>query len=494
MCFLLPQGENAEAILNLQRGSGVARSTETVTTRPVPMFISELPLPEQHDSHAGDNVPSNNGPLPFFNANAHDQSLGSKNTPRRSLGPSAGTVDQRESPSPSRSRHRTDSAMTRSRGQDEGTTSGSEGGVLDVGSDSRKSDTIERHGGRDINTPLEIGHTFCGWQSPLRHKEGSGGSGSVDGIGVVSRGDVTKGPTPVGSIRGENNHARDGEEKENTPPTKRRFDGRNDSDSDVGVGGGSGSDDGGAAITSSIYNLFTAVQLEVDDRRGKSHHDSGSITPPRPKKQDSSLGRNCATEDFNVHAEPGPSAVDLASTMTPQGCPAMAVAGIQAHGNHFDVPSVKLSFAARGSFPFSSAAQHPDTDADVAFRRHLHSRDAGFAGKNFGDSILGEVNEGPSAAVGSHDWSVRVGCDSYGGVGADAAAARSGRKYPGSAGSSSATFDGSVFHAAMCGKDDPNAPGHGSCGVLSPNLLPATPSPLSLDRRAYHPMQCWMGL
>lgn len=362
-----------------------------------------------------------------------------------------------------RKKRRTGSKAVGSGSKGQGDSGGSEDGGLGVGKDDpREPGPIESRGGHEVNVRRRSGRTFCGWQRPLRQTDGSDESGSTGGVGVLGQGKAGKGPTPVFTKRDESNHTRDDEGDWVSALTMRKFDGRNDSDS----GGGSSS--------------------------------SVPTTTPLTRKQDIGPGRSYATEDFGGHAESGSSVVDLASTMAPQGCPAMvAMTGSQAPTNHSGAPSVKLSFAAKGSFPLSYVAQQSDMDVDVAFRRPLHNRDVEFAGKNFGDSILGEcgVTEDPGATVGGHDWSVREACDNYGGEGgADGVAARGEGKDPGSAGLSSSSSDGYASTATLCGKDVPKASGRGFGGVLSPNQLPSTPSPLSLDRPAYHSMQCLMGL
>ena len=394
-----------------------------------------------------------------LNEKANGQNLCSAHTPRLDISTGGGGQRKGASLRSSRKKRYTSSQTVSSgrKGQDD--SSSSEGDDLGVGNDPRKPGPIESRGGHEVNVRRRSGRTFCGWQRPLRKKDRSGESSSGGGVGVVNQGKVTKGPTPVFTKHDEGNHTRHDEGGGVTAMTMRKFDGRNDSDS----GGGSS---------------------------------SVSTTTLLPRKQDISLGRSYATEDFSGHAESESSVIDLTSAMPPKGCPAMAMTGSQAPGNHFDAPSVKLSFAAKGTLSLSSVAQPSDMDVDVAFRRPLHNCDVEFAGKNFGDSILGEcgVTEGPNATVGSHEWSVREGCGSFGGGSADAVATRGGRKDPGSTGANSTSFDGSALTATLCGKDVPRASGRGFGGVLSPNQLPSTPSPLSLDRPAYHSMQCLLGL
>ena len=453
--FLLPQGENAEAILNLQPRSSVARRAEI--TSQTTISTSEQALSENPDSHLSEIPSSNASPMAFLNEKAAGQDLGRAHIPQ--LGTSTGGDGQRKGASlrSSRKKRCTGSNMASSERQDQGDSGGSEDGNLGVGNDARKPGPIETRSDLEVNVRRRSASTFCGWQRPLRQANGSNESESSGSVGVVSQGQVTKRLAPVFTKKDESNH--DDEGGEITALAIRKFDGRSDS------GGGGGS--------SSI-----------------------STTTPLSRKQGISLGRNYLTEAFSGHSESNSSATDLASTMPLHGCPAVSTTSSQAPANHANVPSVKLSFSAKGSYPLSSVAQQSDMDVDVAFRRPLHNRDVEFAGKNFGDSILGEcgVSEGPSATVGSHDWSIREGCDSYGGGGADYTTTRDGRKDPVSTGLNSTSFDGSASTATLCGKDVPKASGRGFGGVLSPNQLPSTPSPLSLDRPAYHSMQCLMGL
>lgn len=462
LCLLLRQGANAEAILKLQPNVSFARRTEIATKTPTPP--SEQPLSNHSDSHPGDIASSNNSPLTFLNEKHNgdnDQNLlGSANTPQLAASSTGGGGQRKGATRRStRKKRRPGSKMVGSGRVGQGNSGGSEGGDLGVGNDARKPGPIESRGGREVTVRRRGGGTFCGWQRLLRNTDGSGGSDGSGGVSVAGQGEVTMGTGRVFANRDESNRTRDDEEEGFTALTTRNLNGRNYS----GSGGGSS---------------------------------SVSTTTPLPWRQDMSLGRSYGTEDFSGRAESGSSVVDLASTMVPQGCPAMAATGSQVPGNQIDAPSVKPSFAARGSFASSSVAQHSDMDVDVAFRRPLHNRDAEFAGKNFGDSILGEcgVTEGPGATTRTHDWSVREGCDSYAGGGADAVAVRGGRKDPGSTGLNSTSFDGSALTATLCGKDVPKPSGRGFGGVLSPNQLPSTPSPLSLDRPAYHSMQCLMGL
>lgn len=455
--FLLSQGENAEAILNLQPRSSVARRAEIASQTPI--SASKQPLSEHPDSHRSDSPSSSTSPLTSLNEKTTGQNLGRTHRPQ--LGTSTGRDGQRKGASLRLSREKrcTGSKMVGSGRKDQGDSGGSEDGDLVVGNDARKPGPIESRGDNKVNVRRRSARTFCGWQRPLWQADGINESGNSGSVGVVSKGEVTKSPTPDFTKHAEGNHTQHDEGGEVSSLTIRKFDGRNDSDS--------------GGVSSTI-----------------------STTTPMSRKQGISLGQSYLTEAFSGHAESSSSTIDLASTMPSHGCPAVATTSSQAPANHFNAPSVKLSFAAKGSYSLPSVAQQSDMDVDVAFRRPLYNRDVEFAGKNFGDSILGECSfsEDPSATVGSHDWNVREGCDSYGGGGADDMATRDGRKDLVNTGLNSTSFDGSAPIATLCGKDVPKTSGRGFGGVLSPNQLPSTPSPLSLDRPTFHSMQCLMGL
>ncbi|CAM9977892.1 unnamed protein product, partial [Ectocarpus sp. 12 AP-2014] len=315
--------------------------------------------------------------------------------------------------------------------------------------------------------PDNARHSFCGWQSPRGQANGGHRVGGGVGRGSSSAGEnVAFGKRQDCRAYGWDRS-----------PTKRRQDG----------GGSSGR---GVDESTSIQNLLTAVQLEIEDRRSTTAELCSETCMPNP------LRTPCAARTATID----PPSVPIPDQLPP---PPLVAPTIQAslpavpNNNHSaaDPTSLRLVFASSTdalqplsppkqvgvnvgtptrSSPFTSSH-----DAEVEGKKF-----GSFDVKNFGDSLLGSggdgaMDHGDTTREGQGRGSVPSSTD--GSTWASSAAQLGNDMVTKSFGSGGGC-GGAAAAALLLSFPDPE-PGQPRGGVISPNrVLPLTPSPLSLDR------------
>ncbi|CAM9858460.1 unnamed protein product, partial [Ectocarpus sp. 4 AP-2014] len=313
--------------------------------------------------------------------------------------------------------------------------------------------------------PENARHSFCGWQSPRGYANGGHGVG-----GGVGRGSSSSAGENAAFGKRQDCRAYGWERS----PTKRRQDG----------GGGSG---GGVDESTSIQNLLTAVQLEIDDRRSTSAELCSESFMPNLLRTPW-VARTATIDPPSV---PIPDPLSLPPLVAPTiqaSLPAVP------NNNHSaaDPTSLRLAFASSTDAlqPLSPPKQvGVNMGTPTRSSPFTSSRDAEVEGKkfgsfdvkNFGDSLLGSggdaaMDHGDTKREGQGRGSVPSSAD---GSTRASSAAQLGNdmvtKAFGSGGGCGAA-------ALLLSFPDPE-PGQPRGGVLSPNwVLPLTPSPLSLDR------------
>ncbi|CAB1097113.1 unnamed protein product [Ectocarpus sp. CCAP 1310/34] len=313
--------------------------------------------------------------------------------------------------------------------------------------------------------PENARHSFCGWQSPRGHANGGHGVG-----GGVGRGNSSAG---VAFGKRQDRRAYGWERS----PTKRRQDG----------GGGSG---GGVDKSTSIQNLLTAVQLEIEDRRSTSAELCSETFMPNPLR--TPWAARTATSD--PPSVPIPDPLPLPPLVAPTihaSLPAVP------NNNHSatDPTSLRLVFSSSTDAlqPLSPPKQvGVNVGTPTRSSPFTSSRDAEVEGKkfgsfdvkNFGDSLLGSGGDGAM-----DHWDTKRDGQGRGSVPSSAdgstrasSAAQLGNDMVTRAFGSGGGCGGAAAAALLLPFPDPEPEQPGG-GVTSPDrALPLTPSPLSLDR------------
>lgn len=365
--------------------------------------------------------------------------------------------------------------------------------------------------------------TFCGWQRPLLSKNGRGRDprdcvspdenyGENDKIaGDTASCFETAVKNYTNSVTGcvDTDNSRNGGYNEDTAllqpttPGRRKFNGR--------TGGNEES------TTGSIAHLLTVIQHEIeDDRRGQQHPEWDTSPLASRGRQ----GCSHAVQDNGSSGFPGghtlyavePLVVPGHQTHNRKGHREVHMGG----ANESDGSPTKLAFAnMKASYSPSSHTVSPPQGHGNSCRDFSPgltngysplrnpSRAAEFARKNFGDSLLADTL---GASMCSNEWNLggsRWTRDGDGNSAADTAGTGNcrdtGREKAGPR-SCTAYFDVSAASSneALIDKDtrraSENCSSRGSGGEWSPDLLPPTPSPLSLYRLAYHTTPSTLGL
>lgn len=254
----------------------------------------------------------------------------------------------------------------------------------------------------------------------------------------------------------------------------------------------------GDSGATAVRHLFAAAKFEVEGHRGKHRQDHHATTPQPARKCNSSNGRMHAAQGNYLHVDSGCRVVDSLSPSARQRPPLMGVANNHACADHCDASSVKLTFTTRAMVQFAPLLQQSEGDVDTPLRRPFRPHDVKFEEKNFGDSILGDYrgSESLCTAGGSHDRCFSTGStigDGHSGhpVGIGGAwtsySDSAWRSRTPSFFSASPSSD-----AAFCGTDVRNSCRPGG-GGMSPEALPLTPSPLSLNRSALYSITSLLG-
>ncbi|CBN77206.1 Heat Shock transcription factor [Ectocarpus siliculosus] len=329
-----------------------------------------------------------------------------------------------------------------------------------------------RGGGGGGKTSLRLNpenarHSFCGWQSPRGHANGGHGVGGGVGRGSSSIGEnVAFGKRQDCRVYGWERS-----------PTKCRQDG--------GGGGGRGVDE-----STSIQNVLTAAQLEIEDRRSTSAELCSKNVIPNPLRTPW-VARTATIDPPSV---PIPDPLPLPPLVAPTiqaSLPAVP------NNNHpaADPTSLRLVFASPTDAlqPLSPPKQvGVNVGTPTRSSPFTSSRDASVEGKkfgsfdvkNFGDSLLGSggdgaMGHGDTKREGQGRGSVPSSAD---GSTRASSAAQLGNDMVTKAFGSGGGCGGAAAAALLLSFPGPE-PGQPRGGVLSPNrVLPLTPSPLSLDR------------
>lgn len=366
-------------------------------------------------------------------------------------------------------------------GQDSGSSSGvgdredksREGSDIPLLITAFKENPVERDGASSNTSGVRCtgDRNFCGWQSPLRHQNGSRVGGVGVGIrSVGSDSEVAKEYNTGFSESGDNTDAISSDSSEIPPltPAKRKtYEGRQYDDYGVK-----------SATSSPIQHLPTAVQLDVDgcrlDNRGKY------TATPQPLQERSSVNeRSHISQGSFDNAGLNCSMPKRQSALARDFSPAVAMRNGQAPVDQFDTSSVKLVFNAQAAFPCAPSSLQSNIEGDPPLGYcPCISSDVKFDGKNFGDSILGECFATENSGDGADGMSPLKSCGDPGWK----------------AGALSSLYTSPVSKAARrFNRAMQKALKHGGSIFRSPEQLPLTPSPLSLYYPSYRPMSSLLG-